>query len=159
MAERAWTRLNGTLAGRALLLLAVPVLLAVLFCFAGMARTCAAQAAKTVQRTVLLKAAKRLLLTVPAASAGGHFALMIQVGELPMKASLEVYDEKGALLGSVSPFGAEERRSGGRYTLPLPGNLHSGMKMVVLCTLRLDADHWRRPSDTELQHAEIVAVP
>lgn len=152
MAENAWLWLRGRLAGSALLLLVL------LGCSAGAAPVCAAQAAKAVQRPILLKAAKRLLLTVPAAKAGRRFALLLQVGELPMKASLEVYDERGALLGTVPPIGAEGRRSGGRYTLPLPGNLHSGMKMAVLFTLRIDADHWRRPSDAELQHAEIVAA-
>lgn len=133
------------------------ILLAALSLCAGSAVACRTQAAKTAQKAVILRSAKKLLLTVPMAKASKRFALMIQVGALPMKASLEVYDEKGSLLGTVSPFGAEEHRSGGQYTLPLPGNLYPGTKMTVLCVLRLDAEHGRAPKATELLHAEIVA--
>lgn len=123
----------------------------------GAGVSCGAQESARTQQTALLKSAKRLRLDVPAAENGKNLLLVIRAGALPAGASLLIYSEAGQLIGSVSPFGAQERESGGRYTLPLPANLHPGAKFTVLCVLQLDARHWRRPKAAELIRAAIVA--
>lgn len=117
----------------------------------------AAQQAATAPEIPVAKSAIRLRLTVPAVAAQQHLSLVLQAGPLPAGAALVVFDEKGELIGSVSPFGAQERKSGGSYTLPLTENLKNTNRLTVRCAVQLDSTHWRKPSSTELVKIAILA--
>ena len=105
------------------------------------------------------KASVRVRLLVPAHAPERPLELAITAGPLPAGASLLVYGADGELLGTVSPFGAQEREHGGIYMLPLNENLRGGTRFAVRCSLKLDATHWRKPTAEELVKSAIVAEP
>lgn len=73
-------------------------------------------------------------LTLPHALAPGGIAwLQVEVGPLAPGQRVRVTTRDGESIGAVAPFGAGERRLGGRYPLPVPAAaIHDGALSVVV---------------------------
>ena len=73
-------------------------------------------------------------LTLPHALAPGGIAwLQVEVGPLAPGQRVRVTTRDGEQIGAVAPFGAGERRLGGRYPLPVPAAaIHDGALSVVV---------------------------
>ncbi|HEX4302253.1 MAG TPA: hypothetical protein VHZ78_05640 [Rhizomicrobium sp.] len=78
-------------------------------------------------------------IAVPAA-ASDNSVLRVRAGILPRGAEVDVYDNAGVLLGTVSPFGVHGEA--GIYTIPL----HSGMTRMHSLTVRLVLTEAGKPS-------------
>lgn len=84
----------------------------------------------------------------------------VEVGPLAPNARVIVRLEDGSIAGTVSPFGAEARRRGGVYFIPVPTQAVKSGKVAL--HLELDSSGTaptRAPNTDEVRSVELVVVP
>lgn len=84
----------------------------------------------------------------------------IEVGPLAPNARIIVRLEDDSIAGTVSPFGAEARRAGGVYFIPVPAKAVKSGKVALHLELETsDTAPARAPSTDEVRSIELVVVP
>lgn len=84
----------------------------------------------------------------------------IEVGPLAPNARIIVRLEDDSIAGTVSPFGAEARRTGGVYFIPVPAKAVKSGKVALHLELETsDTAPARAPSTDEVRSIELVVVP
>ena len=103
----------------------------------------------------------KLLVLTPSRAADPHEAiwLKVTVGPLPRGSRLNVTDEDGKLVGTISPFGAGVGQTSVDYTLPLPKSDASGGPVRLRMEMLKPGDASRPPTPSEVLGVQLVYVP
>ena len=92
-----------------------------------------------------------------AAPARVDVALRVHAGRLPPGSEIDVYGEGGALLGTISPFGARRGHEAGTYTIPVRASLVQGRRLTVRLVLTQPGKPPRAPTRGEVREVTTVA--
>ena len=103
----------------------------------------------------------KLLVLTPSRAADTHEAiwLKVTVGPLPRGSRLNVTDEDGKLVGTISPFGAGVGQTSVDYTLPLPKSDASGGPVRLRMEMATPGAAARQPTPSEVLGVQLVYVP
>lgn len=99
-----------------------------------------------------------LALTRPATSKEAVW-LEIRAGTLPRGTEIRVSTRKGILLGTVSPFGAQQGREAVTYTIPLPQNTITNNRVHLRLTVDTPGVPARAPQPGEVESINLIYVP
>jgi hypothetical protein len=85
--------------------------------------------------------------------------VQIRAGTLPRGTEIRVSTRKGILLGTVSPFGAQQGREAVTYTIPLPQNAIIDNRVQLRLTVDTPDMPARAPQPGEVESINLIYVP
>lgn len=134
-------------------------LYAAMLTFAGLALTSPAMASQSAwvvsddSVTVKLRPERQ-------AKASESVWLQVTAGALDGSVSIVIKSANGAYLGTVSPFGAQARATGGSYLIALPDDMAGELPICINFQVDSGGNKGNRaPTKDELLDVELVFVP
>ncbi len=106
--------------------------------------------------TVAEAAAFRAVRVAVPAVASDSTVLRVRAGVLPRGAEVDVYDDHGALLGTVSPFGVHG--AAGTYAIPLHPGMTGARSLTVHLVLTEAGKPPRAPTLREVRGVTLVGA-
>ena len=94
-------------------------------------------------------------LSRPPAAPAGAF-LEVEVGALPAGRQVDVTTPSGVPIGTIAPFGAAARGSGGVYALPVPAGAIQDRTLSVRVTIIGGGEPARAPTTTEVTNLKLL---
>ena len=85
--------------------------------------------------------------------------LSVKVGRLPANTRVVVRASTGEVVGAISPFGAEARRSGGTYVIAVPADTVKDGKVSVQFEVEERGMAARVPRGDEVQSVTVALAP
>jgi hypothetical protein len=108
-------------------------------------------------------AAKQQVYTLPlppAAAAGSDVALVARVSVGPLKPHERIIlrTANGEIAGTISPFGAQARRSGSIYTIPIPASAPKNGQVRLLLEVVRENASTRAPTSEEVRSITLAYI-
>ena len=99
-------------------------------------------------------------LTLPRrADADEAVWLQVRAGALPPGAEISVGTADGELLGTVSPFGVQQGRDAGTYTIPVPEDAIEDGRVQLHLEVQERGGTVRPPLPGEVENLSLIFVP
>jgi hypothetical protein len=99
-----------------------------------------------------------VVLPLPRALHSGEaLGVEVTIGALHRQ-RLAIRTAQGRYLGTISPFGVEANRSGGRYMIPVPADAVQDGRLALHLTV-ISGDEHRAPTASEVTSVTLMILP